>query len=173
MQNIKIQNFLPFSLEQELYNVLTSSDFSWYWNEAIIHGEKEDIKDSFQFTHTFIVNNNSISNWLNLVLPIVYLLEKQLDIKIKSIHRIKANLTTKTIITKSDIKNLYHKDMDNSNYISFIYYVNNSDGDTVVDNISFTPERNSIIWFKSNTLHAGMFPKINKRRIIINGILEI
>ena len=95
-------------MEQELYNVLTSSDFSWYWNEAIIHGEKEDIKDSFQFTHTFIVNNNSISNWLNLVLPIVYLLEKQLDIKIKSIHRIKANLTTKTIITKSDIKNLYH-----------------------------------------------------------------
>lgn len=172
MQNMKIQNFLPFPLEQELYNVLTSSNFSWYWNEKIIR-EKEDIKNSFQFTHTFILDNKNMSNWSSLIVPMVYLLEKQLDIKIKSINRIKANLTTKTIHEKSEIKKLYHTDMDSSNYISFVYYVNDSDGDTIVNNVSYTPERNSIIWFKSNTLHAGMFPKINKRRIIINGILEI
>ena len=46
-------------------------------------------------------------------------------------------------------------------------------GDTIIENKFFTPERNSLIYFKSNIFHAGMFPQINKRRIIINAILQI
>jgi hypothetical protein len=168
-----IQNFLPSILEENLYNNLISSNFPWYWNDFVLYDDKEKQKNLFQFTHTFIKNGEFISSWVNLTIPIVYFLEKQLNTKIKSIYKLKANLTTKTIINESDIKELYHIDKETSNYISFIYYVEDSDGDTIIENKSFTPKRNSLVWFKSNITHAGMFPKINKRRIIINGVLEI
>ena len=168
---MKIQNFLPPILEKDLYDNLTNSHFPWYWNDVVNYEDRKE--NLFQFTHHFIKNGKINSDYINLAMPIIYLFEKEMNINIKYIDRLKANLTTKTMVSENDIKELYHKDMDSSDYISFIYYVNDSDGDTIIENKFFTPERNSLIYFKSNIFHAGMFPQINKRRIIINAILQI
>lgn len=172
-----IQNLLPDFLKQNIYDDLTSSFFPWYWNETANY--KDSNEDLFHFTHTMYADNQSNSVKLDLVLPIIWFFQKETNIKIKSIVRIKANLTTRYNMTEKDISDSIHTDHDLDNYLSLIYYVNDSDGDTIIydkegkiaNNI--TPQANSLVYFKSNTNHAGMFPLINKKRIIINFVLEI
>jgi hypothetical protein len=172
IQYKKIQKFLPPSYEEELFNTLSNAYFPWYWNESVTYTEEQE--NVFQFIHSFVMENQITSEKVfPLIAPMVHFFEKAIDTKIKSINRLKANLTTRCVLSEADIKSLYHTDIEESNYVSFIYYVNDSDGDTIVGNESCPPEKNSLIWFKSNILHAGMFPKINKRRIIISGVLEI
>jgi hypothetical protein len=54
-----------------------------------------------------------------------------------------------------------------------------SDGDTVIcdDNLNeierVNPIAGNLVWFKSTLPHYGAPPKINKRRIVINFVLEL
>ena len=64
-------------------------------------------------------------------------------------------------------------------FVSFIYYVIDSDGDTVVYNEDSTikeiasPIQNNCIYFNSRDLHKANLPKKHKKRIVINCVLEI
>lgn len=188
-----IENILPNSYRDHLKELICNSNFSWYWNEftqEYIDNKQKDI--FFQFTHTFYdVNKNGInSEYFKDILPIIYFFEKETGFKIKSIFKIKANLLTKLNATNEEIKSATHRDIGSldinnvfenekyKNYVSFVYYVTDSDGDTVIydDNLNETEKSNPIsgnlIWFKSTALHHATPPKINKRRIIINFVLE-
>ena len=88
----------------------------------------------------------------------------------------------------SDLKNLVHKDiMDGDRgfnlkkkFISMVYYVEDSDGDTVlIDDDKRTilktsePIKGNAIIFDSERWHRSTPPKLNKRRVIINFILQV
>jgi hypothetical protein len=170
-----IHNLLPHSLKNEVYNVLTNSYFPWFWNEEVIKDSKDE--NTFQFTHSIYQDNKACSEYYNSVIPILWFFENNTNIKIKSIYRIKANLTTQYNMSEKDINDGVHIDKKEDNYLSLIYYVNDSDGDTLIYNNDVieatTPKANNLLYFKSNLNHAGSFPKINKRRIVINFIVEV
>jgi hypothetical protein len=170
-----INNLLPKSFADKVYNNLNSSQFPWYYNDNVIGFDKEPW---FQFTHLFCEENNILSDGYNIIMPILYFFEKETDITFKNIKRIKANLTTQYNLTKEQIKSLEHTDVDKDDdkYLSLIYYVNSSDGNTIIyDNkniIEVEPEFNKLVYFNSNLKHCGVFPAKNKQRIVINFIIE-
>lgn len=173
-----IQNLLPEFLQKNIYDELMGSYFPWFYNDnANVYEDKNE--NTFQFIHIFFQNSVIQSQYYNLIVPIIGFFEKETNIKIKSIYRIKANLNTRYNLDEKDKLMAIHKDVPEDNYISLIYYVNDSDGDTVIydenNNITerITPRCNNLYYFKSNTKHMATFPLINKRRIIINFVIEI
>jgi hypothetical protein len=171
-----VQNLLPDFLAAQIKEQLCGKYFPWFCRDYII---VEDAKDEpySQFNHIFYGENQIQSEYYQFIEPALACIEKEINIKIKSILRIKTNLTTRWQLTEDEIKTLFHKDQEEDRYLSLIYYVNDSDGDTIIrtkdDDVKVTPKSNKACYFKSNTLHAGMFPQISKKRIVINFVLEL
>jgi hypothetical protein len=72
-----------------------------------------------------------------------------------------------------------HNDTDAPAYVSFLYYVNDSSGDTFFFNKNnklvekCSPKKGTGVLFNSDILHAGSYPKIeDKPRIVINMIYK-
>jgi hypothetical protein len=183
----------PF-YKKRLQDIFNSSDFPWYYADVTqmykIDPNKSD--NLFQFCHIFINDGKSYSNLTSEILPLIYAFEKETGLKVKETHRIKANLLTRMDFTDDDLYLTIHKDVgikdfnDESdintfkNYVSFIYYVNDSDGDTVLfDNETLkqteriNPISGNCVWFKSTTPHRATPPKEHKNRIVINFVLEL
>lgn len=68
--------------------------------------------------------------------------------------------------------NVFHTDyLNEKNYYSMIYYINNSDGNTVIYNkklIKIKPKEGKTIFFDGNLFHASNNPIKNSLRAIIN-----
>jgi hypothetical protein len=167
-----IEDLLPQSYKKEMQDALLGDIFPWYFNKNITNVEKS----SPQFTHTFYRNNQIESSAFNLIKPMVYFIEDKTNTSFKKIERIKANLRTNTI--DANYESNIHKDMEKDTYKSFVYYVNDSDGDTLFfdenNNIikSVTPKENSGIFFNSNINHTSQPPILNDCRVVINFIFE-
>tara|TARA_B110000285_G_C15141573_1_gene631075 strand:- start:2333 stop:2950 length:618 start_codon:yes stop_codon:yes gene_type:complete len=186
------QNLLPQSLTDNLYDITQSKNFDWYYNPATVYFDFEtknkNIKDSFQFTHIFADYENSKNIESKYLKDCMYLIphfSKILNINFKSIFRIKSNmLTNKSETTKEDY-HPPHFDQEH-NYMSILYYVHDSDGDTILFNKSypdipvelkqvdrFTPTKGSFVAFKSNQYHSSCNPIVSDKRTVINFVMEI
>jgi hypothetical protein len=168
-----IENLLPQSYKKEIQDALLGDLFPWYLNKNIVPSVE---KSSCQFTHTLYRNDQIESDAFSLIKPMIYFIEDKTNTPIKKIERIKANLRTKTI--NNEYKLNIHKDQDQDNYKSFLYYVNDSDGDTLFFDEdkkiinSVTPKENSGVFFNSNINHTSQAPIKNDCRIVINFIFE-
>jgi hypothetical protein len=141
-----------------------------------------NILDSTQFVHG-IFNHKIDSPLYHTVLPVIWFLEKETGIKIKRLLRIKVNCLTRDGF---ELKyNPPHVDVVEPGCLSLIYYINDSDGDTVLfdktidqgfDDLKIieriTPQQGSAFLIPSNQLHASSCPIKNNRRLVINFILE-
>jgi hypothetical protein len=170
-----ISNFAPEMLANEIKSILCGDNFAWFYNNGVA---SELYTGSFQFTHTFMRDGQQTSDALGLVKPLVYLVEMHTGQKIKGINRIKANLRVPSNIP--DSMEELHQDMTSGNFMTLLYYVNDSDGDTefyaddkktLVESI--TPKANSAVWFDSKLWHKSSPPVTNKQRVVINFIVEV
>lgn len=178
-----IQNFVPESYKNDLILLMGDDYFPWYYNAMTISHDNHDI--FYQFTHNIYGENKIKSETFYRVQPMLYFFEQQSGLKIKSIRRIKVNLLPRQPVSEGQEKTSIHTDLDykdegnTNNFISIVYYVIDSDGDTVIcDNDGnelkrVSPKAGDCVWFKSNMPHYPEVPKIHKRRIIINIIVEI
>ena len=162
-------------LADEIKLILCGDNFAWFYNDFVAN---TGFMGAFQFTHTFMRNEQPTSDALSLVKPLVYLAEMHTGKKIKSIDRIKANLRVPSNIP--DSMNEIHQDGSSGNFMTLLYYVNDSDGDTefyaddkktLVESV--TPKANSAVWFDSKTWHKSSPPITSKTRVVINFILEV
>ncbi len=68
-----------------------------------------------------------------------------------------------------------HKDMAekiDGNYFSMVYYLNDSDGFTIVEDNKFESKSGKCIFFNSKLTHQGTGPKISKTRFCLNVIFK-
>jgi hypothetical protein len=166
--------------------LLSSMDIPWYYNDYTF---REDVKidSGFQFTHTIYSKNQPMSPLYDIARKIMDNFQTRTGIKIKDIYRIKANLLTRTILENSVVANTWHQDIydgvddkgfnfGNRKYTSLVYYVIDSDGDTVIKDDDeykyFSPIAGNLTYFDSRLKHRSTNPLINKRRIVINFVLE-
>lgn len=177
-----IEKLLPYDLEFRVHTLMTGMQFPWYWNAENIVPETPD-ESLFQLTHMFYWDGKEPSvHWNSVAMIIGYFVQKT-NIKVKRIFRVKGNLITNTVHSKQSLNNLIHLDVERNrqgNFVSFVYYVMNSDGDTVVyadDKTEIVetsqPIRGNCIWFDSKTWHRSSVPVNHKRRMVINCILEV
>jgi hypothetical protein len=171
-----------------LENVLTSQDFPWYLNKSTVSATYQskvidkNTKDNQQFVHVFFNEKGICSNHFHLITPIIAMAEQKLEKSLwNKIVRVKANLVTKELDYPDDAYNTPHLDTDFPSE-TLLYYVNDSDGDTLFFNESIEskelnvkhsvkPQKGSMILF-DNTLHAGKPPKSNNYRVVINFIFK-
>jgi hypothetical protein len=144
------------------------------------------------FTH-FLVDNDNIKSDIQKLLPdFKTIIENKFNIKIKSIlqSRIQFKMPTGEVSNKYGAPHgdlVYPKGINK--YKTIIYYINDSDGDTImfdefaeVDPMTdlakktlmqrISPKRGRAIMFDSNRYHAGSFPS-KDIRLVLNIVTEI
>ena len=154
--NIKvIENFLKKDDLNNLKNQFFSNTFPWYFQDFKV--EKND--GDFQYTHLFFDNNRINSEYFDLIKSFLSLLN------IKSIVRIKLNLTTR----ENKIKKFkFHTDFD-FNCKTAIFYFNTNNGKTIFKNKKeIESVENRIIIFPSNLEHTGTTHTDTNYRMVLN-----
>lgn len=181
---IKIyDNFLTKTYHKEIENLMLSYEFPWFYASNISNDSGvKDNKNEFGFFHIFIKDNGEInSNYSDFIKPLLYQI---MDVtNTKTILRARGDMTTNK---NKKILHEPHVDFQNENLIrnkSVVFYVNNSDGDTVIYNEIYTadfrneqhtvqqtvsPKANRLLVFDGNILHTGCSPIEYASRVLIN-----
>ena len=182
----EIKPLVPKAYADNLHNLMTSSVFPWFWNENI-SGQKQTSSDEVDFNgfqyglyHMFYIDNTQVSAYYKDIEPLLYFMQDKTDIKVKNIYRVRAALTT---WSPKDMAHNAHVDMDFDHKV-LLYYVNDSDGDTILYNEvfeeyeevrknftvnkTFTPTKGNALVFNGLTYHSSSKPTKNSKRIIIN-----
>lgn len=184
---IILDDFLPSyisnSLEDLIYNsldfVMSKStappDSNYYDNNQIIswvvnnHFDKEGN----------IVNSNTFSHYFLLPLQIASL-KLNKTFLFDDLLRVKVNVTFNDGTSLENKPNPPHLDIVGSkdNYFIGIYYVNESDGDTLIyegnkkENLklikSISPKKGRLVLFNGNRYHSSSHPIKCDKRIIVN-----
>jgi hypothetical protein len=174
---MQIENLLPQNIFKEINDSVAGNYFPWYWQYGTAYADEEN---TFQFSHAFYLDGKVNSDFIDIPQLILKYFEERSGIKIKNIDRVKANLLPRQPFTNEDKTIAVHKDILDDNFLSLIYYVVDTDGYTSIYDEDkkivikeYEPKANSIIYFKSNCWHGTVPPTLNKRRIIINFIVEV
>lgn len=171
VEDTLLNSYFPWYLSAEKIN----NKFSTCSENLYLKNKNKNTVEDLQFVHSFInyENNQSKinSNYCNLIKEISKKIIDYFKLNQVSLLRVKANLKT-----KSNIKNTKygtpHIDISNEN-ITCIYYVNDSDGDTILYKKNkiykkITPKKGRFLFFKGNMLHSAGYPFKNQVRCVIN-----
>jgi hypothetical protein len=171
-----------------LSELVLDSNFNWYWNDGTLEQNQKTYKSSNicvidsktkdipQFSHSVLLGSDVMSPHYHFFTEMVRHIEPHIG-KVKRIVRIKLNLITKDSGYPAGFYNAPHIDYIGDNILSFIYYVNDSDGDTFFFNKNddtlevterISPKKGSLVYFDSTTVHAGSAPKNNDLRCVVN-----
>jgi len=133
----------------------------------------DKVIDTPQFVHQFVSFNKAVSPFWIDVKPIYNKLCELFNEQM-FIVRCKMNFNYPHRNYNKDSFHNPHVDSPYKEVLACIYYVNDSDGDTVFFNEkdevckAVTPKKGSICYFNSNIVHTGQPPFETKMRSIIN-----
>lgn len=170
IETFKVHSDISNKLEQ----LICSEQFPWYFNTNTVGNDigrvsSENNFEGFQFVHGLYRDHVPQSGFFNDIVPVLTDIK---EMQFEFFNRIKLNLNLRSHTEYVHLP--VHVDTHNPKYTSMIYYVNDSDGDTLFfDNNNtiierVTPEKGKVIFFKSNIPHAAQNPIKNEKRIIIN-----
>ena len=193
-----IDNYLPkeyvdnierLFLKPEINN---SSEIAWFYNDYTASKDADYLKkikdnkhfyDSYQFTHIFYNMGEKNSSHFDKIVRIL----EDTKVNWKSIERAKANFTTNLTKYKPGDIVVPHQDINpnndnykNKKFISIIYYVHDTDGDTVFYDKEckkiikkVTPKKGRAVIFDSLIFHSFMRPIKSEKRVVINFLVNV
>ncbi len=180
--NKEDQDFLQETLLVDTHNVFpwylahTSNYVPYNYTDSIrLNSGLPFEKDYHQFCHTFYADKKQNSeHWPRL--EKMFMFNKH--IKVKKFYRVKANLNVQIIGANEETHGSLHTDLTDNTHKSVLYYVNNSDGDTLLfDNNKnvvkrVKPKKGRAVVFDSNILHAASPPLNSRFRVVVNCIFK-
>jgi hypothetical protein len=184
-----VDDILNKENQDKLETYLLSSNFPWFLNHATSFGKTEldkglmildnNTNDNFQFTHSFF--DQEPKPYFKLIVPFLNYIKDNLGFKEFEFDRIKSNLLINNPQQPLESYNVPHVDGQDDNTKTLLYYVNDSDGDTVffnekygdninnlTTNMTLSPKKGTAIIFNSNYFHSSRPPINNKFRCVIN-----
>lgn len=164
-----IDNFLPEDEFQKIHNFITGRTIPWYYGPVI----EDDIpnvssidcssQENCQFSHIFYIDDQPAP----FIENISSLIDGVMQVRCRSLVRIKANLTLRT---DKIIEHGFHVDYDDfEGGKTAIYYVNTNDGYTkfesgdTVDSVE-----NRLVLFDGTMMHTGTTCTDKVGRYVIN-----
>jgi hypothetical protein len=189
---IEIDNIIPVDYQNHLEETFTGWEFPWVLNKNIVSGDacfSNQKNNPPGFNHFFYEQNKAISNFFQLVYPLVLSITSQ-QLPFNRLFRMRANLTLANQKTESDLL-MPHIDSFHPHW-NAIYYVNDSDGDTVIFNETndeydsgqadidrikannftikhrVTPKKGKLLAFPGKYYHTASFCKNANYRCLIN-----
>lgn len=181
-----LDNIINDSMSAKVKNTLEDSQFPWYLSKTLYTADAKDtseakkiykdVQEYIQFVHTFYDNaggdTKPNSPFIPVVLDILQTFMAEFLLTGVELKRCKANFQTQYLKNNEKYYNTPHVDLLESHLV-FLYYVNDSDGDTVIfkegkEYARITPKQGRILAFDGSFLHAGSHPYNSESRIVIN-----
>jgi hypothetical protein len=182
-------DIIPKNFQEKIISIVEEPSFPWYYAEDITYNTKELInyvsnkKETYSgFFHQFFINNIVTNSDFDIIKNLIEYVE---DYDINSYDIINCRTFMQLPLKHVSCEythNHKHNDVDStvSGVISFLYYVKDSDGDTLFfgknmnDEISIRvkPKKGRVVLFDSHIYHASVDPHYDNKRIIINFILK-
>ncbi len=191
---IEIENIIPVDHQRYIADVMTGFSFPWVLNKNIVSGDDCFIDQKNNppgFNHFLYEHNKSTSSFFDMVYPIVLSLTSHVkNLPINRLIRMRANLTLANQSKEMD-QFMPHIDSFFPHYVA-IYYVNDSDGDTIIFNETnddydsgekdinkiktgpftikqrITPKQGKVVLFPGKYYHTASFCKDTEYRCLIN-----
>lgn len=152
-------------------------------NYLNIRRSDKNIVDNGQFSHVILEHSQLYSTHFGIVSPILYMFADKAGLEVNEITRIRLNLIVRDKTYQKDWYNSPH--VDDSGKYSFVYYINDNNGDTVLfneyksftDQVLFdkftvaervTPKKGTGVFLESNRYHASSCPSDSPIRLVIN-----
>lgn len=180
---IVIDDFLEKSYHAHLLHELDSFNFPWYYQRNISysdnHHANRDNLGNFGFGFWIKKEDWTDTSMTKFLMPFCYRVAE--TISATSIMGVRIDMT---MFNPFNHMHQPHIDLDIPHYAS-VYYVNDSDGDTILYNESYrgneveemksltikekiSPKANRLLVFNGKYYHTGHSPSKHKNRIIIN-----
>jgi hypothetical protein len=156
-----IDNFLS---QDEFVNIkedMLGSFIPWAYNPYIVTSDDKSMSHyNYQFTHTFYRGGRPSSDRLDILKPILELINPS------AIVRVKANLITRT---ENQVVHGFHLDHPNFDGKIAIFYINTNDGYTILDDgTKIESIENRLLILDPKILHAGTTCTDQQVRCLIN-----
>ena len=171
------------SEETQLYlkNNICDGLFPWYYISFTIRDTLKE-NDKYQMVHTLIADGEVKSQFAHDILKCFEFLP---EFKTHKILRAKLNMN---FPYKKENMELPHVDFDDPSYVSYLYYVNESDGPTLFypygsvlpyfynqtneNKTSVDFKQGRLVRFPSNLLHSSSLPYKYDSRVVLNLMFE-
>jgi len=159
-----------------------SNKVDWYYNSSTVNYNSsgdllcnKNIKEHVQLTHVLLSSDETQSKMANVGLDILQKFLNRQPVDFSKVSRIKANLMTQFPSYGANFHTTPHID-SNENHWVLLYYVNDSDGCTIIfENSDLTvtldkiqPKKGRFVLFPGHLYHAGQFPEHSSTRIVLN-----
>jgi hypothetical protein len=199
---IKIfENLLPVSLQNRIEQTVNDDMFPWFFMDNIKtqreysaevlqdmpKWDMSKVVDSFGLVHLVCFRDQANSPHFDMFRSVLYLLEKQEGFEIDSILRVRIRRTVKTEGSDDSTYNTPHVDMLHEKpFLTFVYYIEESDGDTLFFDRCFEKGSNDAekaepkilqrvkykkgngVLFDGHRFHAGNSPTNYLKRTVVN-----
>jgi hypothetical protein len=183
---IEIENLLSTDKASEIEQFMLGPEINWIYNPRLsgvsvkqMFDNDPMIKDTDGFTHPFVEACNMVSPHVQIIKDIIQGLERNYGRNVIAVERARAVFVHKDP-SFGDYYQVPHTDFTTP-HMTMIYYVNDSDGDTVFFEEMYTgvdinkktvskrvtPKKNKCVLFDGLRYHTGSVPSKNNR-IIIN-----
>ncbi len=167
---------MPTEWWENIHEILDGHQFPWYLFKQTSYAEDR----CYQMVHIYYKDNQVYSSCFGMMEPLIEEFQKQTGYKVENIDRMKSNLLFNRVISEEQKQKIIHKDIEKPNYVSLIYYIKDSDGDTVLykddkktELMRIQPKANRAVIFDSRTWHTGELPVKNQTRIVINCVFKV
>jgi hypothetical protein len=186
MENvIVVDDFIDKGSQEMTEDSIFSEYFPFYRMPQTVNvGEKsttheiemsrdKNSKDSFFYGHSFLINGNVLSDKFHIVTPFFFKIQEYFN-KRCNFERARLNITFPDFKLKEDIYYPPHIDFSSSGGWVGIYYVNDSDGDTLLFNLNkevshrISSKKGRMMFCRNDIFHAGSAPRANNLRCVLN-----
>lgn len=184
MELIVIDNFLESSYHQHILHELDSCNVPWYYQNSISYPEDHPANRNDLGNFGFAIWLKKEEEWSNFPITTFII---PFCLKVKDATNTKSVIRARIDMTMFNPLGHMHQPHIDSNvpHIASVYYVNDSDGDTVIYNETYngnekeetksltikekiSPKANRLLLFDGKYYHTGHSPSKHKNRIIIN-----
>jgi hypothetical protein len=195
LKMIEYDNIIDSKLADQIELALMSGFIKWQYAASTIsksfippYNYTPLLLDSHQLVSSIVAEGKVLDeDVFKIIQPIFDNLLKLENVQEVFIERIKINTLFRDQELKKDMFNVPHTDNIDPAFKTFLYYVNNSDGDTYFFNNfstdqspfdlllskSFSPKKGKGILFPSNQFHASSNPNSYLRRLVINFVYKV
>jgi len=157
--------------------LLTSTSFPWFWHKNQVYEDDPNIASHGGLRHIYYNDGKEKSTGFFVAMDILNAILEQEQIKYKSLYRAQSNLIQNINISEEAVENSWHIDYNVPNHLVVLYYVNTSDGNTIIKDgdslIETVPISGNYVIFDSTLTHRATMPKTNQLRIVTNYVIEI
>ena len=185
-----IDDVVSPTYQNSLEEMSINHTFSWNFNLSNIYKPNatkpelfldENTIQTYQYTHLlYHSQTHTSSQHIDFVRPLIYTAMDKFSVQTPDILRVKANMLTNNRRFQVEKYNPAHVDAVFS-HVVILYYINDSDGDTVIFNETYgshfteltvkqriSPKKGRAVCFPGKYFHASSNPIEHDTRTVIN-----